>query len=271
IWFAGRPAKALVDTGSNTTVVAGRMVRARRKGGSIRTVDGRAVSCEGTATVQLSVRGITLRVEAVALSRVMAGVDVVLGMDAIKALGGVTVDGNGVRFGREASAVDPISPSSNATTGDGESSATTGDGEITTHTIEDVDFRAEFTEGRWVVRWVWKDQPPVLKNRVGCYGSTVKRGCQEEFDREVGRWIQEGILRRWEGQETGGVLPLMAVLQPTKGKVRPVLDFRELNDHVMCHTGGDVVDVCGETLRAWRRVSDRASIVDLKSAYLQLH
>ncbi|GAB1600005.1 hypothetical protein Ahia01_000278000, partial [Argonauta hians] len=43
------------------------------------------------------------------------------------------------------------------------------------------------------------------------------------------------------------------------------------NDHVMCHTGGDVVDVCGETLRAWRRVSDRASIVDLKSAYLQLH
>ncbi|GAB1602818.1 hypothetical protein Ahia01_000562000, partial [Argonauta hians] len=192
----------------------------------------------------------------------MAGVDVVLGMDAIEALGGVTVDGNGVRFGREASAVDPISPSSNATT---------GDGEITTHTIEDVDFRAEFTEGRWVVRWVWKDQPPVLKNRVGCYGSTVKRGCQEEFDREVGRWIQEGILRRWEGKETGGVLPLMAVLQPTKCKVRPVLDFRELNDHVMCHTGGDVVDVCGETLRAWRWVSDRASIVDLKSAYLQLH
>ena len=45
---------------------------------------------------------------------------------------------------------------------------------------------------------------------------------------------------------------LMAVIQPTKDKVRPVLDFRELNGHVMCHTGDDVTDVCGETLREWR-------------------
>ena len=43
----------------------------------------------------------------------------------------------------------------------------------------------------------------------------------------------------------------MAVVQPTKNKTRPVMDFREFNTHVECHTGGDVMDVCGETLREW--------------------
>ena len=68
-----------------------------------------------------------------------------------------------------------------------------------------------------------------------------------------------------------GVLPLMAVVQATKNKVRPVLDFRELNEHVKCHTGDDVADVCGETLREWRQMVGASAIVDLKSAYLQLH
>ena len=63
----------------------------------------------------------------------------------------------------------------------------------------------------------------------------------------------------------------MAVIQPTKNKVRPVLDFRELNEYVKCHTGDDVADVCGEVLREWRRTAGASAIVDLKSAYLQLH
>ena len=66
------------------------------------------------------------------------------------------------------------------------------------------------------------------------------------------------------------MLPLMAAIQP-KNKVRPVLDFRELNEHVKCHTGNDVADVCRKELRAWRRTAGAAAIVDLKSAYLQLH
>ena len=39
------------------------------------------------------------------------------------------------------------------------------------------------------------------------------------------------------------------MLQPTKGKVRLVFDFCEVNSHVECHTGGEVVDVYRETLR----------------------
>lgn len=29
---------------------------------------------------------------------------------------------------------------------------------------------------------------------------------------------------------------------------KPVLDFRELNNHEKCNTGGDVINICDETL-----------------------
>ena len=59
----------------------------------------------------------------------------------------------------------------------------------------------------------------------------------------------------------------MAVEQPTKGKVRPVFDYRELNQHVSCHTGDDNTDICSEKLREWRKIEGDAEIVDLKCAY----
>ena len=67
-----------------------------------------------------------------------------------------------------------------------------------------------------------------------------------------------------------GILPLMAGEQQTKSKVRPVFDFRELNEFVECHTGDNVADVCGDVLREWRRMDGQISLVDLKSAYLQV-
>ena len=46
----------------------------------------------------------------------------------------------------------------------------------------------------------------------------------------------------------------MAIEQPCKDKVRPVLDFRELNQYVECHTGSDVA-ICDDTIRKWRRLT----------------
>ena len=62
----------------------------------------------------------------------------------------------------------------------------------------------------------------------------------------------------------------MAVEQPTKGKVRPVLDYRELNKHVSCNTGDESIDVCADKLREWRQVRGETEIIDLKSAHLQV-
>ena len=64
---------------------------------------------------------------------------------------------------------------------------------------------------------------------------------------------------------------MMAVEQATKNKIRPVLDFRELNQNVNCHTGDDGVDVCGDKMREWRQVQGDTEVVDLKAAYLQIH
>ena len=37
-----------------------------------------------------------------------------------------------------------------------------------------------------------------------------------------------------------------------------------------CHTGDEVIDVCIEKMREWRRIDGNATLVDLKSAYLQI-
>ena len=87
---------------------------------------------------------------------------------------------------------------------------------------------------------------------------------------EVDRWVEEGILIPWGERVESGILPLLAVEQQTKGKVRPVLDFRELNEFVECHTGDNVADVCGDMLREWRQMESEIPLVDLKSTYLQV-
>ena len=77
------------------------------------------------------------------------------------------------------------------------------------------------------MRYFWNGKgEPRLKNTVPEYAKKLSADKQQEYKAEIERWIAEGILVPWEG-EVEGILPLMAVEQPTKHKVRPVLDFRE--------------------------------------------
>ncbi len=107
----------------------------------------------------------------------------------------------------------------------------------------------------------------MLKNRVSCYERSLESRVRKCFEEEIEDWIKEGILVPWEEEVQSGIIPLV---QPTKNKVRPVLDFREAGGYVECHTGDGVPDVCGETLSYWRRMSGASTIIDLKAAYLQL-
>ncbi len=63
----------------------------------------------------------------------------------------------------------------------------------------------------------------------------------------------------------------MAVEQLTKKKVRAVLDYRQSNVYVKSHTGDQVTDVYSDVLREWRRMEGDATLVDLKSVYLQIN
>ena len=109
----------------------------------------------------------------------------------------------------------------------------------------------------------------MLTNQVGCYEGTLREEVRMKFEKEVEGWIVERILIPWSGK-VEGVLPLMAVVQPTKNKVRPVLDFQALNKYVACHTK-DGIDICEEVMGEWRRMERATKILDLKSAYLQIH
>ena len=134
-------------------------------------------------------------------------------------------------------------------------------------TLDDEDYSARFVDGRWVVKWKWTEGgEPKLKNAVAQY--KVDSAVSQAFNDEVDEWIRLGWLLPYEGGYDG-ILPLMAVVQLNKSKVRPVMDYRELNESVSSHTAES--DVCGEKLRKWRKMGTNLSIVDLRKAYLQLH
>ena len=130
--------------------------------------------------------------------------------------------------------------------------------------IQKKNFRAHFDGKMWIVEWDWREKPE-LKNKIGAY--KVKENISSKFRSEVKRWIENGWLVKTEMQDRG-VIPLMAVVQERKQKVRPVFDFRELNETVDC-SGADA-DVCHEKLRAWRQMSANCALVDLRDAYMQI-
>jgi ribonuclease HI len=203
-------------------------------------------------------------VEVVVVDAMMEGIDFIMGMDVIYQLGGVNLSRRGVTFGCEREAGRDLAVAVAETVAVTESKI---DG-MPTMKIEDRDFSARFDGLRWEVEWRWKGEPPELKNKKSWYHSDMSNDTWKKFENELDSWIEKDILRKTE-PVTSGIIPLMAVLQPAKGKVRPVFDFRELNEYTLCHTG-DEIAVCDEKLREWRRGSTNLKIVDLKAAYLQL-
>ena len=61
-----------------------------------------------------------------------------------------------------------------------------------------------------------------------------------------------------------GLVPLIAIVQEKKGKVRPVMDFRELNNFVDAYR--DNAKFCAQKLREWRQKGSNVATLDLKRA-----
>ena len=160
----------------------------------------------------------------IVLDKLIAGIDVILGLDTIDRLGGATIAKGQVKFGnqyitkmaRGVNSNDTIQPTKPRPC-----------------QIEDEDFWAHFDGDRWIVEWRWT--AGLLMNRIGCYESMQRGEIRMEFTKEVGRWIDEGILIPWSWK-VEGILQLVVVIHPTKKKVRQVLNFWELNKYVVCHT-----------------------------------
>ena len=232
--------RGLVDTGCSDTMIRSDFVRAVGPSCPVASFDGRVVQSKGRVCQVIGLGDLELAMDMLVVDKLLEGFDIVLGMDVVEKLGGVTVREGRVEFGSRPCMVSQgLEPEPSKVAGQLE--------------IVDKDFVASFDGVQWTVKWHWKQaEPPVLRNKVSCYDRGLVGTRRQEFEREVERWIQEGILKPWEGGEVGGILAFMAVEQPTKNKVRPVFDFREVNDYVECHTGDAILEVCDDRLREWR-------------------
>ena len=88
-----------------------------------------------------------------------------------------------------------------------------------------------------------------------------------EYERELQMWIDNGCLLPYPEKELGppkGLIHLMAIRQENKQKVRPVIDYRELNKYVNAV-------VCSQKLTEWRQQGPNVAVQDLRRAYLQVH
>ena len=186
----GKAARALVDTGCTSTMVNERFVDCIQGKRVMAAFDGREVVCKGLAKVDMLVSSKKISQEVTVVDSIVGEIDVVLGMDTISRLGGVKVEEKQVQFGNicAVSCIDQRSPD-----------------------IQDKDFEAFFDGKKWEVRYFWNQKgAPTLKNTVAAYDKVLTAEKEEQYDSEIERWIEEGILVPWKG-EVSGIIPLMAV------------------------------------------------------------
>ena len=157
----------------------------------------------------------------------------------------------------------------------------TRDGADVTLTTDDGEVRWNSATRQSVMSWRWKDlHPPTgsIGHGVGEYSRAKLTPKQESlFASEVETLIENGWLVPHDEAVHGVpscVLPLLAQVQEHKPStpVRPCLDYRSLNAHLVSQPGTEAQD-CGDTLRKWRCLGDPSdfSLIDIKKAYLQVH
>ena len=117
--------------------------------------------------------------------------------------------------------------------------------------IDEPDFCVSFdaSEKAWAVTWKWSDdaEPHALRNRVTEY--SIPTSAKLSYEADIEEWITNVWLEPYDDKKLGPakrLLSLMAIFQQNKDRVRPVMDFRELNWHVDAFTTN--ADVCADKI-----------------------
>ncbi|XP_065182549.1 uncharacterized protein LOC135813378 [Sycon ciliatum] len=151
-------------------------------------------------------------------------------------------------------------------------------GDDVTLSVDDGEVHWNAAAGYWSMKWHWRDDMPPAEpigSGIGEYPRAKLTADQElQFNAEVDAWIQQGWLVPHDADvhgPPGAILPLIAKCQEHKAStpVRPVLDYRGLNQLIRNHPGCNT-PVCGEKLRSWRQAGDNFHILDIRKAYLQV-
>ena len=152
--------------------------------------------CCGESVVQIGIgNGPSVAVRALVVDEALFGYDLLLGLNVIRQLGGMTMSATGeVKFPQRERLM------------------------CAAITLDEPDFHAEYDKAKrvWTASWKWSgDQPPVyLKNRLSEYPAPKR--LQGEYEQVLQAWIQNGWLIPYPENELGppkGLIPLMAILQ----------------------------------------------------------
>ena len=225
--------------------------------------------------------GESVSVDVLVAARRPLGFDFILGMNGVNELGGVTVRSNDcVRFGvetrvsgavtaaavpddrerrradvAEVSGVTALAPApSDRRRYDVEMAAVSDVAAVAApvERADEKDFVVSYDENerKWSVQWKWSggEGPEQLQNTAEEYSVPIE--ARPDYERELEKWVSNQWLVPYDEHvhgEVKGTIPLMAVIQQKKNKVRPVMDVRELNSHLDPHTAD--ADVCDEKIR----------------------
>jgi len=264
IQLDGQSTRAILDTGSGVSL----MKRGMRKytaadsvsGLRLESVDGSQLKILGKCTVtSMVIEGEDIGPqEFYILDKLPRGIDVIIGND-ILLRNEVTI-----KFSNRKSSINVENKCSRVCAVDSNQSENL--------LIEDKDFTATFNNGEWIVQWKFATENPT--GRKQCHNYQVGADELQSFNDEIQDWIKEGVLIEWELEKHGEIknmIPLMCVRQVKSGKtkVRPVLDYRFLNDQLASYPGGSLPS-CQERLREWRMLGPDCAVMDLRRAYLQI-
>ncbi|XP_067933240.1 uncharacterized protein [Watersipora subatra] len=274
VWIKGTKIKALVDSGCEQSIIQqqwaqqlGLLPKGPQR--QIMMLNGHITTCKGETTLDIELdHSCKIKVQCMIAPKLVSGCQMILGMDGIAKLGGVSIDKNrGVLFGARQLRTVGVMLRNKA------SPVSHNDDQQPPIVIDDRDFKAQFDGHKWTVAWKWLSREPILSNTCGEYA--INDAVREEYEKQVIQWIENEWLQpnreALHGPVTG-IIPLLAATQPNKEtKVRPVMNYsRELNGYVSSHPGLDTA-VCQDKLRKWRKLGSDACMLDLKKAYLQLH
>ena len=137
---------------------------------------------------------------------------------------------------------------------------------------DEPDFNASFDYNKWIWTTRWKETlnnaPTLLCSQIAEY--KIPDNIRGEYEgtasvdhEQLVNSIPQGKIRTPKG-----LIPLMAIIQHTKGKVHLVMDNRELIEHLDAVTVD--ADICTAKLREWHQQGVNVALLYLWRAYLQV-
>ena len=222
----------------------------KEKGVRVTTISGEMQTCCRVGAVNICTRTEnSANVKALVALKKPLSFDLLLGYDAIRALGGVHITQTGTVQFQEKTPV------------------------CAALIIDQPVFSVEFDphQKAWTASWRWLGNQELAKLWNGVAEYHVPDQIRPAYEEELREWIKDGWLIPYSYKKLGppkGLIPLMAVAQHNKAKVRPVMDYCELYAHVDAFTAD--ADVCASKLREWRQLGSNVSLLDLRKAYLQV-